>query len=147
MRTFIEEIDVAAPPERVWEVMSDLDRWPEWTQSVSSVKRLGDKPFAIGTKVLVRQPKLPPAVWKISTIESGKSFSWTSSGPAIHVTAKHSIAPLAGGSRVTLYLEYRGFVGELFARFTERITERYMSYEAEGLKARSEQAAFKAPTN
>jgi uncharacterized membrane protein len=142
MRTFIKEIDVAAPPSRVWEVMSDLDRWPEWTRSVSSVKRLGDEPFAIGTKVLVRQPGLPPAVWKISTIETGRSFTWTSSAPGIHVTATHSAAPAAGGSRVTLRLEYQGFVGELFARLTEKITERYMSYEADGLKARSENPAF-----
>ena len=144
MRNFTREIDVAAPPERVWQVMSDLDKWPEWTRSVSSVKRLGDKPFAIGTKVLVRQPKLPPAVWTISVIQTGTSFTWTSSGPAIHVTAKHPIAPAPGGSRVTLYLEYRGFVGEIFARLTEQITQRYMSYEAEGLKARSENAAFSA---
>jgi uncharacterized membrane protein len=144
MRTFVKEIDVAAKPERVWEVMSDLDRWPEWTRSVSSVKRLGDKPFVIGTKVFIRQPKLPPAVWKISEVETGRSFTWTSSAPGIHVTATHSAVPAPSGSRVTLYLEYRGFVGELFARLTERITERYMNYEAEGLKARSENPAFMA---
>lgn len=144
MRTFTTEIDVSATPSRVWEVMSDLDRWPEWTRSVSSVTRLGGKLFETGTRVLVRQPGLPPAIWKISVIEPGRSFTWTSWAPGIHVTAKHSAAPAPGGSRVTLYLEYEGFVGQLFARLTEKITERYMRFEASGLKARSENPAFRA---
>lgn len=144
MRTFTTGVDVAAPPSRVWEVMSDLDKWPEWTRSVSSVTRLGDKPFSVGTKVFIRQPKMPPAVWKISEIEEGRSFTWTSSGPGIFVTAKHSAVPAAGGTRVTLYLEYRGWVGQIFARLTEKITERYMGYEANGLKARSENPGFRA---
>ena len=38
--------DIAAPAERVWEVMSDTDRWHEWTPSVTSVKRLGGAAFA-----------------------------------------------------------------------------------------------------
>jgi hypothetical protein len=29
-------IDVAASPDRVWEVLVDVDRWPESTDSVSS---------------------------------------------------------------------------------------------------------------
>ncbi|HEX6575395.1 MAG TPA: SRPBCC family protein, partial [Gemmatimonadaceae bacterium] len=122
MRTFTTSIDVAAPPSRVYSVMIDIDRWPEWTRSVSSVKRLGDTPFDVGTKVLVRQPKLPPAVWKVSSIEPNRSFTWIGGGPGIHVTAKHSVEPAPGGSRVTLYLEYRGLIGDFFAKITERIT-------------------------
>ena len=62
MREFTTSIDIDAPPERVWQVMTDTDRWNEWTASVDSVKRLGDAPFAVGSKVLIRQPKLPPAL-------------------------------------------------------------------------------------
>ena len=42
MRTFSITVDVAAPAQRVWEVMSDVERWHEWTASVTKVKRVGN---------------------------------------------------------------------------------------------------------
>ena len=74
-RKFSITIDINAPAERVWSVMSDIDRWHEWTPSITSVKRLGDGAFAVGTRVRIRQPGLPPAVWKLTAIEPGQSFT------------------------------------------------------------------------
>jgi uncharacterized protein YndB with AHSA1/START domain len=31
MRTFSTQIDINASPERVWAVMSDVERWHVWT--------------------------------------------------------------------------------------------------------------------
>ena len=35
-------IDINAPAERVYDVMIDLDRWHEWTPSITSIRRLND---------------------------------------------------------------------------------------------------------
>jgi uncharacterized protein YndB with AHSA1/START domain len=37
MRTFRIGVDIGAPPERVWQVMNEVDRWHEWTKSVRSI--------------------------------------------------------------------------------------------------------------
>ena len=51
--------------------------------------------------------------------------------------------PFAVGSRATLSLDLQGILGGVFARLTNEITERYLAFEAGGLKARSENPAFR----
>ena len=140
MRNFAITVDVDAPPERVWQVISDLDHWHEWTDSVSSVKRINGGPFAVGTMILIKQPRFPPALWKLTEIIPGKTFTWTSGGPGFKSIASHTIEPRNTGARVTLRLEYRGLLGGAFGKMTAGITERYMAMEASGLKKRSESA-------
>ena len=142
MRTFNVSTDIAAPAERVWEVMIDTNRWHEWTPSITSVKRLSDAPIAVGSRVLIRQPKIPPASWTVTAIEPGASFTWVSVGPGMRIIARHSVESVGDGSRATLSLELQGVLGGLFGRMTRGITERYLALEARGLKARSENSGF-----
>lgn len=143
MRTFSITIDIAAPAERVWQVMSDTDRWHEWTPSVTSVKRFGGGPFAVGSRAVIRQPRFPPALWKITAIEPGRSFTWISTGPGLRVVAHHRVEPTVAGSRATLSLDLQGIFGGVFGRMTKDITERFLAFEASGLKARSEHPSYR----
>ena len=136
--SFSTSVDINAAPDAVLAVMSDVERWPEWTASVTSITRLDSGPFAIGSRARIRQPKLPPALWTVSAIEPGRSFTWISKGPGILVTAHHSIDPRASGSRVTLSIRYEGLLAKLVAWMTKDINERYLAMEANGLKARCE---------
>ena len=138
MRKFDIAVDIDAPPERVWQVMTDIDHWHEWTDSVSSIKRLNNGPFAEGTLVLIKQPKFPPALWRISEIVPMKSFSWISTGPGMKSVASHRIEATQKGARVSLSIDYQGLLGGAFGRMTGGITERYMAMEAAGLKKRVE---------
>ena len=142
MRIFNTSIDIAASTDRVWQVMSDTDRWHEWTPSVTSVKRLGGRPFAVGTRAMIRQPRFPPALWKVTAIERGTSFTWVSTAPGLRVIGHHLVEPTATGSRASLSLRLEGVLGGLFGWMTRAITERYLRFEARGLKARSEDPGF-----
>lgn len=138
MTTFNIAIDIQASPERVWAVMSDLERWPEWTSSISSVQRLDQGPVAIGSRAKVRQPKLLPTEWEITEWSPGAGFTWVTRRPGVAVVARHTIEAIENGSRVTLTLQFQGFFGPLIARLTRSINDRYLAMEANGLKARSE---------
>ena len=148
MRQFSVTAEIAAPQERVWSVMIDVTRWHEWTPSVRAISRLDEGPFAVGSKAVIRQPRFPPALWTVAAIDQeGRSFEWTSVGPGIRVVGRHSVEPTGPGSRATLSLEYQGLLGGVMGWMTKAITERYLALEARGLKARSEDPAFRHDGN
>ena len=135
---YSRSIEIDAPADRVWAVMSDVERWHEWTPSVTKVTLSGSGPIGVGRRATIRQPKFPPALWKVTEIEPGRSFTWVSTAPFLRVVARHSVEALSPSrTRATLSLQYFGLLGGPLARWTKDITLRYLDMEAEGLKARS----------
>ena len=137
-------VQIDAPPERVWPVMSDIERWHEWTPSIRSVRRTNAGPFEVGARARVYQPKLPPANWIVTALHDGRSFVWESRAPGVHVIARHAIEPVGAGSRATLSIQYSGVIGTIFGRLTAGINRRYIALEADGLKRRAEAQAARA---
>ena len=135
---FSISVEIDAPAERVFDVMTDVVRWHEWTPSITSIKRLDQGPLVVGSRALIRQPKFPPALWTVSRIVPGRGFEWVNRAPGLRVTGHHFAEPLGQRSRATLALSYEGIFGGLLARMTEGITKRYLKMEADGLKARAE---------
>ncbi len=132
-------IDVEVPVERVWEVLREVERWPEWASTVTSLRRLDDGPLAVGSRVRVEQPRIPPTEYVVTEFEPNRSFTWTATGPGVRTTARHRLDQLgAGTTRVTLAVEQAGPLGTVMGRFYRRLTDRYLTAEAEGIKARSE---------
>lgn len=135
-------IEIAAPPARVWDVLVDVERWPEWTESVTSTTPLDDGPLAVGSRVEVSQPRIPTGTYTVTSLEHGTSFTWEQRQPGSVVVAHHDSTPLpGGGTRVELRVVMSGLLGGVVGRLYRRLTERYLGMEAAGLKARAESAA------
>lgn len=130
-------VDIEAPAERVWAIMADVERWPEWTPSVSRIERLDPGPLRVGSRARVCQPKLPPAVWEVVELVEGREFSWVTRSPGVRVLGSHLVEARGAGSRATLALRFSGLLGPLVARLTRGLTRRYLGLEAEGLRQRS----------
>ena len=132
-------VDIAAAPERVWEVLADVERWSEWTETVTWVRRLDDGPLRSGSRAKINQPKIPETEYVVTELEPGQSFTWVATGSGVITTARHTVEALpGGGSRVRLAVEQGGLVGSLMGRFYRGLTDRYLANEAAGLKARCE---------
>jgi uncharacterized protein YndB with AHSA1/START domain len=140
---FSISVEIPAPPPVVWSVLADVERWPEWTASVSRVNRLSSGPFQVGSRVRIHQPKLPPASWRVTELNPGASFTWISRAPGVRVTARHTVAMEGHGSSVTLSIQYKGFLGGLLAGWVGNLNEEYLAVEASGLKARCTELATK----
>ena len=131
-------IDIDAPPERVWAVMADVERWPEWTPTMNSVRRLDGGDLRVGSRAKIKQPKLMGVTWQVTSLQPGRSFVWQNRSPGMLSVGGHEIEPLGGGSRVRLWVEQTGPLSPVFGFFTRGMTQRYIRQEAEGLKRRSE---------
>lgn len=138
MPTFRTSLDIAAPPARAWEVLTDLERWPEWTASVTRVTRPAPGPFGVGAQARIEQPRLRPATWTVTLCEPGRSFAWVSHSPGLRVIADHVIAERPGGCVITLAVHYRGPLSLLVGLLAGPLTRQYLALEATGLRRRCE---------
>lgn len=139
MTFFQTEIEIKASAELVWATMRDVERWPEWTPTVTSVRLRTPPPLAEGSRAVIRQPKLPPALWRIVELDDSlRSFTWVNTAPGVSVIAKHSVVPFGERSRVTLSLRFEGLLAGILGLATRKLNHRYLAMEAEGLKSRVE---------
>ncbi len=80
---------IDAPADRVWDLLVDVDRWPDWGPSVRDVDAV--TPLAsgsTGTITTVGGARLP---FEITRFEPGVRWSWTVAGvPA----TDHRVRPL-----------------------------------------------------
>lgn len=134
-------IDINATPDRVWEVMSNIDRWPDWTPSVLSVKKLTSGPLAPGTEARVHARGAPESLWTVSEAVPARSFTWGTKVRGAATTAGHVIEPMPSGSRVTLSVEIGGIAAALLKPVLGRGIRQNLRLESEGLKEQSEASA------
>ncbi|MDX3660650.1 SRPBCC family protein [Streptomyces sp. ID05-26A] len=132
-------ITIAAPPERVWAVLIDVGRWPERIPTVDSVELLTDGPFAVGSQARLRQPKLPEAVWTVTELTPGTSYTWESKSPGVLGTASHVVEPHPQGTRLTLALSVSGPLAGVGWLMTKAKAKRYVETEAASIKTVAEQ--------
>jgi uncharacterized membrane protein len=142
-------IEIAASPERIWSTLSDVERWPEWTRSVSEVERLDAGDFGAGSRARVKQPGMPRLVWEVTEYVPGEVFSWASKAPGVTTTGGHRLVADPGGRgsggeepgdrvTVTLTLDQEGFLAPVVWRLTGSRSRGYVQMEADGLKRRCE---------
>ncbi|MGP4027738.1 SRPBCC family protein [Actinomadura sp. 3N407] len=131
-------VDADATPETVWNLLIDVEHWPDMTASVDRVELL-DEPFTLSSRARAHQPKLPAAVWTVTAFEENKTFTWESRSPGVTTVAVHEIVPKPDGTvTVRLTLDQKGPLAPLISILTGRLTRRYVTMEANGLKTKAE---------
>ena len=129
---------IAAPPERVWAVVVDVERWPDRIPTVDAVERLDPGPLDVGSRTRLRQPRLPEGVWTVTELVDGSSYTWESSSPGVTVTAAHVVETHPDGSRLTLSVKVSGALSGVGWLMTRKLTKRYVETEAASIKTAAE---------
>jgi uncharacterized membrane protein len=133
-------ITIDAPIDVVWSVFTDVERWPTWASSFTSVELI-DGPMRLGAKARISQPRLPTVVWEVTKWEPGRSWTWAATSPGARTEASHVLTPVGEGTLAEQSITPSGPIGRLAAFVWRSLTRRYLAIEAAGLKQRSEQVA------
>ena len=80
---FEQSIDIDAPQQRVWEVLTDLEAWPQRIETVDVVELLTPAPIGEGSRVRLRQPKLPEGTWEVTVWDAPSYFEWRQSSGGV----------------------------------------------------------------
>src|SRR3954464_11991754 len=90
-------ITIAAPIGVVWSVFTDVERWPTWASSFTSVELI-DGPMRLGAKARIRQPWLPTVVWEVTKWEPTRSWTWVATSPGARSEASHTLTRSGEGT-------------------------------------------------
>jgi uncharacterized protein YndB with AHSA1/START domain len=107
------EIDIDAPPERVWDVLTQFEKWPEWNPDVKSMSYEG--PLVPGTQF---RWKAGPGkiVSTLDRVEPPRYISWH--GRTLTIDAYHEwwLEPRDGGTHVRTEESFFGTLARLGRR-------------------------------
>ena len=131
-------IRVDATPERAWAVMKDVERWPEWTPSMSKVELQQPGEVQVGSRVKITQPKFPSAVWTVTAVEPNRYLEWRSKAPVLDSVGEHRIEPEGDGCRLSLAIKQSGLLVLVLKLFYVKTIVQYLEMESKGFKARAE---------
>jgi hypothetical protein len=131
---------INASETHVWDVTTDVEKWPEWTPTIDSVKRMDKGSFGKGSKVLLKQPMQPEAEWTVTRFEAGQLFAWETYRRGMHITAYHELTPNGGGTENKLVVEMKGALVILLWPIFKLAVSKALADENNGLKIKCEES-------
>jgi hypothetical protein len=121
------EIETAAAPEAVWEVLIAFERWPSWNPQVESLTLQG----GVAPGSVFRWKAGPGTITStIQRVERPRLIAWT--GKTLGIKAIHfwHFEPRNGRTFVRTEESYDGLIGRLLRRSLQKTLDRAL---AEGL--------------
>jgi|EndMetStandDraft_7_1072992.scaffolds.fasta_scaffold50285_2 hypothetical protein len=125
MKTLHHEIEIDAPPEQVWSVLLDFDRYPEWNPFVTELRGTP----GVGERLRVRLA--PPGGRgitlkpRVTEVTPARAFEWLGRllVPGLF-DGRHrfELAPTTAGTRFTQHETFTGALVPLLARSLDEHT-------------------------
>lgn len=95
-------VDVAAPPERVWTVVSDVTRMPEWSPELRRLYPVGGRQPRVGMRMIGvnrRGYVLWPTTSTVVRLEPERAVAWRTRQSG--ATWTYELEPTSTGTRLT----------------------------------------------
>jgi carbon monoxide dehydrogenase subunit G len=144
--TISRSTDIAAPVERVWKLLEDVRKLPEYSDSTDEVREAPDRLTAVGQEYVQVGRLLGVKLtshWQVTAIEPGRLLrSEGSLAPGVRYTVTQRLEPHGAGTRLDIDIDYAvpgGALGRLAARAgAESRAGREAQAVLDGIRARVE---------
>ena len=141
--THAQTID--APAEVVWRLATDVAAWPEFMPTVQSVERLEEGPLRLGARAMIKQPGQRRALWTVTEMTPGHSFSWESRRRGVTMTGHHRVEQEGTATRSTLVLTMSGPLAPVLGPVLGPLMRRVLRTENACFAERARQESLRAP--
>ena len=143
MQTVKTEIEIQAPPEKVWNIIADIDKWHEWSPTINASRGKA----ALGSTVTITMmskeagkdgPKYSP---KIIRLDEPKYFHWRAHMMAGFIFTNDKIIELEktdAGTKVTHKETFKGLLAALMKGQMEKGVPPMLNMMNDALKQLSE---------
>jgi hypothetical protein len=129
------EIEIAAPPEVVWDVLTAFDRWPSWNPEVKSMSV--QEPVVVGSTF--RWKAGPSTVTStIRHLEPFRLIAWSGRTMGIRAVDVFHLDAHEGTTLVREEESWDGLVARLFRKSLQRTLDRSLENGLRYLKAAAE---------
>lgn len=140
--------EIPAPNNLVWRVWTDVERWPQWMESMDHVDlaesggAIEGEPLKLGSRVWIAQPRMAAATYEVTELTPFRSWTWIAHNHGTTITATHELTPVGtAATRIDAAVEITGPIGAIAGRLVRKRSQRYLELEAEGLRAACTAAA------
>lgn len=142
-------VDIAAPAERVWDLLKDVRRLPDYSESTDEVRDAPERLTSVGQEYVQVGRLLGVKLasrWRVTAIEPGRLLRNEGTlGPGSRYTLTQQLDPLpGGGTRLRIEIDYSlpgGALGRLAARAgAEKRADREAQAVLDGIRATAEAA-------
>ena len=137
MLQYEASIDIAAPAERVWSVLVDTAKWPEWDPTCERI----EGQVALGSTVKAFTKMAPGRAFpvKVAELDEPKKMTWQSGMPLglFKGTRTFTLTPKGERTEVHVKEQFTGPMLKLIGKTIPDMTEPFQQF-CEGLKQRAE---------
>ena len=136
---------ISAPAEIVWGLATDVATWPQFMPTVQSVERLEEGPLRLGARAMIKQPGQRRALWTVTELTPGRTFTWESRRRGMTMSGSHSVEPEGAGTRSTLVLTMSGPLAPVLGPVLGPLMRRVLRTENACFAERAQRESLRAP--
>jgi len=132
------QIDIRAKPEVVWDVLADIDNWPNWNPAIKEAKLTG------GLKVgsVFRWKSGPGTITStFEEVEAPREIGWSGRSMGIIAVHVHRLEPTAEGTKVYAEESFDGLMVRVFKGASRKTLQNGIDGGLASLKKEAERRA------